>query len=385
MSATVPPFSSLPQEMQAWVIREERHGDPADAMRLEWVTLPTIGPTEVLISVMAAGVNFNGLWACWGKPLSISQLKVVEGFLIPGTDAAGIVCQVGEAVKRWKPGDEVVVHGNVSCGQCTACNGLDPLYCEDQRAWGYQLNWGSFAPYAKAQAQQLMPKPAHLTWEEAATLNASLSTVYRMLVTRARIQAGENVLIWGGAGGLGVFAIQLCLAAGATPIAIVSSEAKAEFCRQLGCRLTLNRLQFDFSTLRGKQEFGRAIRSLTGGEDPDIIFEHTGKETFSTSVYVCKRFGRVVTCAGTTGYDVDFDVRYLWWNQKTILGSHGANLYEADLANRLVIERKIRPAVWKTLPFDQAPEAQAWQGHPEHMGKIALLVNAPTAGLGNKA
>jgi crotonyl-CoA carboxylase/reductase len=175
-------------------------------MRLEDTTMPEVGPNDVLLTVMAAGVNFNGVWVCQGKPVPLSRLKTGYDFHITGSDASGVVWKVGSAVRRWKPGDEVVVHCNVSCGQCPACNGFDPLACEEQKIWGYETNWGSFAPFAKVQAQQLLPKPAHLSWEEAASYGLCLFTAYRMLVTQAHIQAGDNVLIWGAAGGLGVFA-----------------------------------------------------------------------------------------------------------------------------------------------------------------------------------
>jgi crotonyl-CoA carboxylase/reductase len=369
-------LGTTPKEMPAWVIREQRHGVPREAMQLEYVDVPSIGPNEVLLLVKAAGINYNGLWACMGKPVPLSRLKTGYDFLITGSDAAGIVWQVGEAVKRWKPGDEVIVHCNVSCNQCSYCNGFDPLACEDQKIWGYETNWGAFAPFAKVQAQQLLPKPPHLSWEAAASYSLCLFTAYRMLVTRARVQAGENVLIWGAAGGLGVFAIQLSRLYGANPLCIVSSDEKAAFCRELGADRIINRTQFDLASAGGVREFGRAIRSLTGGRDPDIVFEHVGRETFSTSVFVCGKFGRVVVCGATSGFDLSLDVRYLWMRQKTIIGSHFANSYDADRANRLIMEQKIRPIVWRTMPFDRIPEAQMLQGDSCHMGKIAIDASA---------
>ncbi len=381
-AAELPRFDVLPDAMTAWVIREERHGEPHQAMKLEEVPLPELGPSDVLILVMAAGVNFNGIWVCRGEPVPLSRLKTGYNFHITGSDAAGVVWKVGKAVRHWKVGDEVVVHCNVSCGQCPACNGLDPLACEEQKIWGYETNWGSFAPFARVQAQQLLPKPPHLTWEEAASYGLCLFTAYRMLVTQARLQAGENVLVWGAAGGLGIFAIQLCLLYGANPICVVSSEEKAEFCRSLGATHVLNRRHFDFSTPQGMREFGREIRLLTGGQDPDVVFEHVGRETFPTSVFVCKRFGRIVICGATSGYDLHFDVRYLWMRQKSIIGSHFANAYEASRANRLVAEKKIRPILWQTFPFERTPDALALQAQGDHMGKIAILVQAERAGLG---
>lgn len=370
-----------PGQMTAWVIRESRHGNPLQAMQLETVPVPDIAADEVLIEIMAAGINFNGVWLCLGQPVPLSRLKTGYDFHIPGSDAAGIVRRVGAAVLRWKPGDQVVVHCNVSCRQCPACNGFDPMACDQQRIWGYETNWGSLAPFAKVQVQQLLPKPPHLTWEAASSYGLCLFTAYRMLVTRARIQAGERVLIWGGAGGLGVFAIQLCRLYGASSIAVVSSEEKAQFCRELGAEWAINRTHFDLSTLDGVRDFGLKVRALTGGYDPDVIFEHVGQATFRASVYLCGKFGRIVVCGATTGYDLDFDVRHLWMRQKSVLGSHFANPYEADKANRLITQQKIRPVLCKVLPFDRAPDAVAFQQMP-HIGKAAVLVQAESPGLG---
>jgi crotonyl-CoA carboxylase/reductase len=368
--------------MDAWVIREDRHGEPSRAMRLESVPVPKLGLSEVLIQVMAAGVNYNGVWICLGQPVPLSRLKTGYDFHITGSDASGVVVAVGDGVRTWKPGDEVVVHCNTSCGQCTTCNGFDPLACEEQKIWGYETNWGAFAPYARVQAQQLLPKPPHLSWEESASYGLCLFTAYRMLVTRAHMQAGENVLIWGASGGLGVFAIQLCLLYGANPICVVSSEEKGDFVRSLGARWVVDRSQFELGTSDGRRELGKEIRRLTRGEDPDIVFEHVGRDTFPTSVYVCKKMGRIVTCGATSGYNLDFDVRYLWMRQKTIIGSHFANAYDAERANRLMIERKVRPILWKTLPFAQIPSAQELQRDRAHNGKIAVLVRAEDTGLG---
>jgi crotonyl-CoA carboxylase/reductase len=367
--------------MRAWVIRECRHGDPMQAMQIETVPVPEIAADEVLVEVMAAGINFNGVWLCLGQPVPLSKLKTGYDFHIPGSDASGIVRQVGSSVRRWQPGDEVVMHCNMTCGQCPACNGRDPMACTDQRIWGYETNWGSFAPFAKVQAQQLLPKPRHLTWEAAASYGLCLFTAYRMLVTRAQIRAGERVLIWGGAGGLGVFAIQLCRLHGAIPIAVVSSEEKAQFCRELGADCTINRSHFDLSTPEGIRDFGREIRAKTGGDDPDVVFEHVGQATFRASVYLCAKFGRIVLCGATSGYEVDFDVRHLWMRQKSILGSHFANSYEAECANRLVHQKQIRPVLSAVFAFERTAEAMTLQQAP-HTGKMAVLVQAPSTGLG---
>jgi crotonyl-CoA carboxylase/reductase len=360
--------------MKAVVIRPEREGEPIDAMKVEEVPIPECGPLDVLVMVMAAGVNFNGIWAARGKPVSVTRFHS-EAFHIAGSDASGIVWKVGSAVTRWKVGDQVVLHCNQSCRECPACNGNDPLACQEQKIWGYETSWGSFAQFCRVQSQQLLPKPPKLSWEEAASYGLTYFTAYRMLLGRCNMRPGDNVLIWGASGGLGVFAVQLAKISGANPIAVVSSDDKAELVRSLGAQMIINRREFDLS--KGFDEmrrFGKKIRELTGGEDPDIVFEHVGKETFATSVYVTKKFGSVVICGATSGYDLDFDVRYLWMRQKNIIGSHFANSFQAERANRLVHEGKIRPVLDEVFDFEQTPEAHQRMAENRHKGKMAIRV-----------
>jgi crotonyl-CoA carboxylase/reductase len=380
-----PQLGQLPDKMYAWVIRPDRHGVPSKAMQLEEIDVPKPGPNEVLVLVKAAGVNYNGVWAALGKPVSPFKYHG-QAHHIAGSDASGIVWKVGSNVTRWKPGDEVIIHCNQSCGECPQCNGHDPLACESQRIWGYETTWGSFAQFCKVQAQQLLPKPKHLTWEEAASYGLVLFTAYRMLVTRCQIQAGQVVLVWGAAGGLGTMAIQLCKLYGADAIAVVSSESKAKLALEMGAKAVIDRREFDIAVKDNETEaelqkrigemkrFGKRIRELTGGRDPDIVFEHVGSQTFPTSVFVCATFGKIVICGATTGYNLTFDVRYLWMRQKTILGSHFANAYEAHIANQLVIDKKIKPVVEKVFPFEQTPYAHELMLENKHVGKLVIQV-----------
>ena len=373
---------ALPEKMQAVTIRKEREGDPKTAMQIEEVPIPEVGANEVLVLTMAAGVNFNGVWAARGKPVSVFKMHN-EPFHVAGSDASGIVWKVGSEVRRWKPGDQVVIHCNQSCGQCPECNGLDPMACEQQKIWGYETSWGSFAQFTKVQAQQLVPKPPHLSWEEAASYGLTYFTAFRMLVSQAQVRAGDNVLIWGAAGGLGIFAVQLCRLMGANPVAVISSPDKADLVREFGAQMIIDRRQFDFSKgTEASRAFGAEIRRLTGGRDPDIVFEHVGKETFATSVLVAKRFGKIVICGATSGYDLTFDVRYLWMRQKTIIGSHFANAYQAERANRLVAEGKIKPVLDKVYPFQDTAEAHQLMAENKHKGKLGIRVQAPESSLG---
>jgi crotonyl-CoA carboxylase/reductase len=385
--------------MAAWVIRPEREGEPRDAFQLEQIEVPEPGSFEVIVRVMAAGVNYNNVWAALGQPVSVFGYgdHPQFGHHIGGSDASGIVWKVGEGVTRWKPGDEVVIHCNQASYEDPEVHGLDPLAAPSQRIWGYETTWGSFAQFTKVQAQQLLPRPQNLSWEEAASYGLVYFTAYRMLVTQCRLQAGHRVLIWGAAGGLGVFATQLCALTGADCVGVVSSDEKGLLVEQLGATGYINRSEFEGMMRRGgesaeeekarfkeSRRFCKAVAELLGAQ-PDVVFEHVGQATFPTSVLAVKPFGKVVICAGTTGYNVDFDVRYLWMRQKQIIGSHFANAYECMKANELIEQGKIRPVLWQTMGFDGVPEAHQLMKENRHLGKIAILVGATDEGKGKTA
>jgi crotonyl-CoA carboxylase/reductase len=388
---------TLPETMAAWVIRQEREGQPMDAFQLEQIEAPEPGPFEVIVRVMAAGVNYNNVWAALGKPVSVFRYHPEEDHHIGGSDASGVVWKCGEGVTRWQPGDEVVIHCNQASYEDPEVHGFDPLAAPSQRIWGYETSWGSFAQFTKVQEQQLLHKPANLTWEEAASYGLTYFTAYRMLIDQCKLQAGHKVLIWGAAGGLGVFAIQLCKLTGAQCVGVVSSDVKGELCEQLGATGYINRNEFAGMMRRGDEtpeeektrfkesrRFGKAVEAILG-DAPDIVFEHVGQATFPTSVLVVKPFGKVVICAGTTGYNLDFDVRYLWMRQKQIIGSHFANAWECHKANELMAQGLIRPVLWRTMGFEGVAEAHQLMLENKHLGKIAILVGAESAGLGKTA
>jgi crotonyl-CoA carboxylase/reductase len=386
----------LPPTMAAWVIRQEREGEPIDAFRLEEMETPEPGAFEVTVRVMAAGVNYNNVWAALGQPISVFDYRE-EDHHIGGSDASGIVWKVGEGVTRWKPGDEVIIHCNQASYEDPEVHGLDPLAAPSQKIWGYETSWGSFAQFCKVQAQQLIPKPKALTWEEAASYGLTYFTAYRMLITQCDLQAGHRVLVWGAAGGLGVFALQLCRLAGADAVGVVSSAEKGELVEQLGGKAYIDRNEFAGMMRRGgetREEEGARIKEMKRftravaeklGDRPDIVFEHVGRATFPTSVFCVKPFGSVVICAGTSGVQLDFDVRHLWMRQKRIIGSHFANAYECNKANELIEDGKIRPVLWRTLGFDGVAEAHQLMYKNEHLGKIAILVGADAEGQGKTA
>src|SRR5438874_6354687 len=384
----------LPATMAAWVIREERFGEPIDAFQVEEIEVPEPGAFEVIVRVMAAGVNFNNVWAARGVPVSVFDSHPEEDHHIGGSDASGIVWKVGPGVTRWQPGDEVVIHCNQASYEDPEVHGLDPLAAPSQKIWGYETSWGSFAQFTKVQAQQLLPKPKNLFWEEAASYGLTYFTAYRMLIDQCELKAGDRVLIWGAAGGLGVFATQLCEMAGAQSVGVVNSEEKGQLVTQLGAEGYINRGEYAGMMRKGgetpeeekarfkeSRRFAKAVKDVLG-EPPDIVFEHVGQATFPTSVLVVRPFGKVVICAGTTGYNLDFDVRYLWMRQKQIIGSHFANAWECTKANQLIEQGRIRPVLWRTMGFEGVPEAHQLMKENKHLGKIAILVGTPDEGLG---
>jgi crotonyl-CoA carboxylase/reductase len=388
---------SLPETMAAWVIRQEREGEPIDAFQLEQIEVPEPGAFEVIVRVMAAGVNFNNVWAALGKPVSVFRSHPNEDHHIGGSDASGIVWKVGEGVTKWKPGDEVVIHCNQASYEDVEVHGLDPLAAPSQQIWGYETSWGSFAQFTKVQAQQLLRKPANLTWEEAASYGLTYFTAYRMLIDQCKIQAGDRVLIWGAAGGLGVFATQLCKAAGAKAVGVVSSPEKGELLERMGIDGWIDRGEYAGMMRKGgespdeekarfkeSRRFSKKVAELLGAQ-PDIVFEHVGQATFPTSVLTVKPFGKVVICGATSGYNLDFDVRYLWMRQKQIIGSHFANAYEATRANELIEQGLIRPVLWRTMGFEQVGEAHQLMRENKHLGKISILVGAGSEGEGKTA
>jgi crotonyl-CoA carboxylase/reductase len=389
------PLGELPTTMLAWVIREDRLGEPENAIKLEEIECPEPGPFEVVVKTMAAGVNFNNVWAALGEPISVFRYHP-EDHHIGGSDASGIVWKVGEGVTRWKPGDEVVMHCNQASYEDVEVHGLDPLAAPSQQIWAYETSWGSFAQYCKVQAQQLLPKPKHLSWEEAASYGLTYFTAYRMLFNRANIQGGDKVLIWGAAGGLGVFATQLVKMAGGKSVGVVSSEEKGELVKRLGAEAYINRGDYQLQRKGGEtpeeekarfkesRRFSNDVAEILGGA-PDIVFEHVGKATFPTSVLTAKTFGKIVICGATSGYNLDFDVRYLWMRQKEILGSHFANAWEAKKANDLIENGQISPVLWQTMGFDAVPDAHQMLRDNKHLGKIAILVGATEEGQGKTA
>ncbi|MFC7979809.1 crotonyl-CoA carboxylase/reductase [Streptomyces cinereoruber] len=374
--------------------------DVRKSLHVGQVPLPEIAPDEVLIAVMASAINYNTVWSAMFEPLPtfgfLKHLAAQGGWHarhdqphhVLGSDASGVVVRVGSAVQRWKPGDHVVV-ATAHINDQEPASHADGMMGEDQRAWGFETNFGGLADYAVARASQLLPKPAHLTWEEAACNPLCAGTAYRMLVSDrgARMKQGDVVLIWGASGGLGSYAVQFVRNGGGIPVGVVSSTEKAEIVRALGCEVVIDRSEIEqgnpgsLQRPEGWKRLGKAIRTATG-EDPHIVFEHVGKATFAASVFLARRGGTVVTCGSSTGYQHQFDNRYLWMKLKRIIGSHGANLQEQWETNRLIQQGRVVPALSAVYSLDEVAEAARSVQRNRHIGKVGVLCQAPEPGLG---
>jgi crotonyl-CoA reductase len=383
--------------------RPSREKDPRESLHVEQVPTPELGPGEALVAVMASAINYNTVWSAIFEPVPTFAFLERYGRLSPlskrhdlpyhvlGSDLSGVVLRTGPGVHAWQPGDEVVAHClSVELESPDGHN--DTMLDPEQRIWGFETNFGGLAELALVKSNQLMPKPAHLTWEEAASPGLVSSTAYRQLVSRngAGMKQGDIVLIWGASGGLGSYATQYALGGGATPVCVVSSEDKAAIARSMGAELIIDRTAEDYRFWKDEHtqdpkewmRLGKKIRELTGGDDVDIVFEHPGRETFGASVFVARKGGTIVTCASTSGYLHEYDNRYLWMSLKRIIGSHFANYREAWEANRLLQRGKIHPTLSRTYPLEDTGQAAYDVHRNAHQGKVGVLALAPEEGLG---
>jgi len=397
----------LRSEQEMWNGVATKDKDPRRSLHIGDVPTPTVAPDEVYVAVMASSINFNTVWTSIFEPIStfgpLARLgresewakRHDQPYQVVGSDAAGVVLRVGSAVRSWKPGDRVTVHCNHVDDQDHSAHD-DSMMAANQRIWGYETNFGGLADLAVVKANQLMPKPAHLTWEEAAVNALCNSTSYRMLVGRngARMKQGDVVLIWGATGGIGAYATQYVLNGGGIPICMVSSDDKAQILRRMGVQHIIDRSAAGYKFWRDGADgeastqdetewrrLGKDIRDLCG-EDPDIVFEHPGRSTFGASMYVVKRGGTVVTCAATSGYMMEFDNRFFWMRSKRLIGSHFANYREAWEANRLIAKGMVHPVLSRVFPLTETGEAAYQVHHNAHEGKIGVLALAPSEGLG---
>ncbi|WP_409055231.1 crotonyl-CoA carboxylase/reductase [Streptomyces sp. SYP-A7185] len=400
----------VPGEYRAAYVHAEDTGMFGDApdkdvrrsLRVGRVPMPELAPDEALVAVMASSVNYNTVWSATFEPLPtfdfLRRFSRQGGYAarhdrpqhVLGSDGAGVIVRVGTGVRHWRVGDHVVVSPSYVDDQEPATH-ADGMLGREQRVWGFETNFGGLAHYTVVRVNQLVPKPTHLTWEEAASVPLCGSTAYRMLVSDrgARIKQGDIVLIWGATGGLGAYAVQLVKAGGGIPIGVVSSDAKASALRRLGCDVVINRNDIGLghhvpdpheAIALGKQ-LGKRIRAEVG-EDPHVVFDYVGAATFGISVFVVRKGGTVITCGSSTGYQHQYDNRYLWMNLKRIIGSHAANWQELQECNRLVQLGMLVPALSTVYPLDEIGEAARLVQKNRHTGKVGVLCLAPRTGLG---
>jgi crotonyl-CoA reductase len=402
----------LPESYRAALVRRDEVGmfeglesgdkDPRKSLHVEDVPLPELAPDEAYVAVMASSINFNTVWTSIFEPLptfgfldrlgkeSAWGARHALPYHVVGSDGSGVVLRVGSAVRNWKPGDKVVLHCNHVDDQDPGAHD-DSMLAANQRIWGFETNFGGLADITVVKANQLMPKPAHLTWEEAAVNALCNSTSYRMLVSHngAAMKQGDSVFIWGASGGLGGYACQYVLNGGGTPVGVVSSPEKVALLHELGVQAVLDRKEKGYrfwsdETTQDESEWRRLGKDVRGliGEDPTIVFEHPGRQTMGASVFIAARGGTIITCAATSGFMIEYDNRHLWMKLKSIKSSHFANYREAWDANKLIAQGKIQPILSAVHTLDDVGEA-AYQVHKNlHEGKIGVLCLAPEEGLG---
>ncbi|MFI0739808.1 crotonyl-CoA carboxylase/reductase [Streptomyces sp. NPDC021100] len=395
----MPPLGEVPARMHASVIRPERYGPPSQGFAMEVVDVPAVGRGQVLVYVMAAGINYNNVWASLGYPYDVVAGRRKKGepedFHIGGSEGSGIVWAVGEGVTSVKVGDEVTLSG------CTWDEtaedirlGADPMTSVTQKAWGYETNYGTFAQYALVKDFQCHPKPKNLSWEEAACFLLTGATAYRQLCGWAphTVEPGDPVLIWGGAGGLGSMAIQITRIRGGIPVAVVSDDERGKHCLELGAEGFINRNDFDHwgrlpdtsddaamaKWMKGARAFGNRFWEILGERRaPRIVLEHSGQNTIPTSMYLCDTAGMVVICGGTSGYNGDLDLRFLWMRQKRLQGSHFANIRQCRQVIELAASGKLDPCLSWTGDFADTGRAHQLMYENRHpSGNMAVRVNA---------
>ncbi|MFT8352149.1 crotonyl-CoA carboxylase/reductase [Clostridium saccharoperbutylacetonicum] len=376
----IPPLGYVPSKMYAWTLRSDRLGEPINAYKREIVDIPNPKSNELIIFNMASGINYNGVWAAIGKPKDIinthHQFEDPQDFLICGSESSGIVYAVGDEVKDFNVGDEVICIGvqyDKNCKVYKKAN--DPRTSPSFRIWGYEGNWGAFAQFSKVLDVQCTKKPKALSWEKAASITSTGATAYNMLNhwKGNEIQKDDVVLIWGGAGGLGSMAIQIVKALGGIPIAVVSTEERGKYCIGLGAKGYINRTKYEHWGILGEElgenqvlykkwlksvlKFRREIWNIVGErKNPQIVIEHPGADTLPTSIFVCDNKGMVVLCGATTGYIGSLDLRYLWLNLKRLQGSHAATIEDVESLLDLIMDGCVNIPKINTYQFEDIPK-----------------------------
>lgn len=335
----------------------KQHGGP-EVLEYAYAPEPEVKANEVLVEVRACALNHLDVWARAGLPGIEIRLPHILG-----NDIAGVVREAGELVNWVKAGDEVMLQPGISCGHCFEClSGRDNL-CPEYDIIGYRRD-GGYAELVRAPGVNVIPKPKGLSWEEAAALPLVTVTAWHMLVGRARVQPGEDVLIHAAGSGVGSVGIQVAKLLGARVIATAGSDEKLAKARELGADETLNYTNADWP---------KEVRRLTARRGCDVVFEHTGAETWPGSVLSLAKNGRLVTCGATSGYDARTDLRQLFYRHLSLLGSFMGSKSELLAAMKFVESGKIRAVVDRTLPLSEARRAHELMQDRAQFGKLVLV------------
>jgi NADPH:quinone reductase-like Zn-dependent oxidoreductase len=331
-----------------------------EQLRVQELPDPTIqSPNQVLVRVQAAALNRIDLLVAAGLPGSTLQFPHVVG-----SDGAGLVEQVGAAVRQFRPGDRVMINPTLSCGECPACLEGEHSLCARLRVVGEHCA-GTAAEYIVGPAENLAPVPAAMPWPQAAAFSLATLTAWRMLVTRARLEAGETLLIWGIGGGVALAALQIAKLIGARTIVTSSSDAKLEVARGLGADVALNHRNADVVA---------EVRQHTGGRGADVVADSVGEQTWTGSLRALRRGGRLVVCGATTGPMVSLDLRRLFWHQWSILGSTLGNKQEyAEIVGH-ASQGRLWPVVDRVVPLPEALGAWERLQRGEQVGKLVIEV-----------
>jgi len=322
---------------------------------------PKVGRDEVLVDVKAAALNHLDVFTRMGLG-ALSRLDLAMPH-IPGSDAAGLIEEVGEDVERFESGDRVAVSAGLSCNHCEQCRDGDSTLCEDFQILGEHTR-GVHSELTAVPAENLVPVGEGVDWETAAAAPLVFQTAWRMLVTRADLEPGEKILVLGASGGVGHAAVQIADYVGAEVYATASTDEKLEYAEELGADHTIN---YD------ENDFADAIDEATDGRGVDVVVDHIGKATWQDSLHSLVKGGRVVTCGATTGRDPETDINSIFWNQLEIYGSTMGTPGEVDDVLELVWEGAFEPRIRETFPMSDIDEAHEMIEEREGFGKVVVV------------
>lgn len=340
-------------------IRFHSFGGP-EVLRFEEAPTPAAGPIDILLRIEAAALNHLDIWVRSG-----ARQRNIPLPHIPGSDASGVVAEVGSAVNFLKQGDHVLISPGISCGHCAACIGGRDNMCSEYRVLG-TMEDGTYAEFVKIPAVNAVPIPEGMDFVQAAAVPLVFLTAWHMLVTLAKLQAGETVLVQGAGSGVGSAALQIARLLGARVITTAGSDEKLEKAKELGADELINYRECDFE---------EEVRRVTLKEGVDVVFEHIGGEVFEKSIKVLKRGGRLVTCGATTEYSANIDLRYVYSRHLAIFGSWMGTKKELIDVLKFFPENKLRPVVDSVFPLSEAAEAHRKMEERKQFGKIVLKIH----------